>query len=143
MVIEVIMPKMGLVMTEGRIQKWLCHEGDFVRAGEALFEVATDKAVVEVAARGDGVLRRILVPEGTVVPVGRVVAFLAAPEEALPEIAPIAAALPAAAPPPVAPPPKPEVVAAEGVRAKWQPTAADLQNCESLGRKVAAAVKPG
>jgi len=117
MVIEVILPKMGLVMTEGRIQKWLRHEGDFVRAGEALFEVATDKAVVEVAARGDGVLRRILVPEGTVVPVGRVVAFLAAPEDVLPEMAPLAAAPPAAAPPPVAPPPQPAVAAAEGVRA--------------------------
>ena len=117
MVIEVILPKMGLVMTEGRIQKWLRHEGDFVRAGEALFEVATDKAVVEVAARGDGVLRRILVPEGTVVPVGRVVAFLAAPEEALPEMPAVTAAPPAVAPPPVAPPPQPAAVAGEGVRA--------------------------
>jgi len=117
MVIEVILPKMGLVMTEGRIQKWLRHEGDVVRAGEALFEVATDKAVVEVAARGDGVLRRILVPEGTVVPVGRVVAFLAAPEDVLPEIPAIAVAPPAAAPPPVAPPPQPAAVAGEGVRA--------------------------
>jgi pyruvate dehydrogenase E2 component (dihydrolipoamide acetyltransferase) len=116
MVIEVIMPKMGLVMTDGRIQKWLRHEGDFVRAGEALFEVATDKAVVEVAARGDGVLRRILVPEGTVVPVGCVVAFLAAPEDVLPEMPARAAAPPAAALPPVAPPPKTEA-AGEGVRA--------------------------
>ncbi len=117
MVIEVILPKMGLVMTEGRIQKWLRHEGDVVRAGEALFEVATDKAVVEVAARGDGVLRRILAPEGTVVPVGRVVAFIAAPEEALPEMPARAAAPPAVAPPPVAPPPKAEAVVGEGVRA--------------------------
>jgi pyruvate dehydrogenase E2 component (dihydrolipoamide acetyltransferase) len=88
-----------------------------VHAGEALFEVATDKAVVEVAARGDGVLRRILVPEGTVVLVGRVVAFLATPEDVLPEMPAIAAAPPAAAAPPVAPSPKSEAVVGEGVRA--------------------------
>jgi pyruvate dehydrogenase E2 component (dihydrolipoamide acetyltransferase) len=59
----------------------LKQEGDSVAAGDILAEVETDKAVMELAARGDGVLRAIVAPEGTTVEVGNLVAVIAAADE--------------------------------------------------------------
>ncbi len=58
------MPKLSPTMEEGTIAKWRKKEGDFVKAGETLFEVATDKATVEHAALDSGYLRKILVKDG-------------------------------------------------------------------------------
>lgn len=58
------MPKLSPTMEEGAIAKWCKKEGDFVRAGDVLLEVSTDKATVEHAALDEGYLRKILVPEG-------------------------------------------------------------------------------
>ena len=71
MVNKVIMPKLGEVMEEGEIVRWLKREGEEVKRGEPLLEIATDKAIVEVEAFVSGFLRKILTPEGKEVPVGR------------------------------------------------------------------------
>ncbi len=58
------MPKLSPTMEEGTIAKWVAKEGDKISEGDALIEVATDKATVEHAALDEGFLRKILVPEG-------------------------------------------------------------------------------
>jgi pyruvate dehydrogenase E2 component (dihydrolipoamide acetyltransferase) len=83
-------------MEEGRIVKWHKREGEPVKTGETLAEVETDKAVMELIARADGVLRQVAAAEGQTVPVGTVVAVIAGPGE--PGVA--AAAPPAGAPAP-------------------------------------------
>src|ERR1700722_17175567 len=58
------MPKLSPTMEEGAVAKWHKKEGDFVKAGEVLLEIATDKATVEHSALDEGWLRKIVVPEG-------------------------------------------------------------------------------
>lgn len=77
----ITMPKLGLTMTEGTISKWCKSEGEAVKIGDALFEVSTDKITNQVEAESEGVLRKILVPEGEAVPVTAPVAVLAAAGE--------------------------------------------------------------
>lgn len=60
----VTMPKLSPTMEEGTIAKWRVSEGSFVKAGDVLIEVATDKATVEYAAVDKGYLRKILIPQG-------------------------------------------------------------------------------
>lgn len=72
----VVMPKLGLTMTEGTISKWFKKEGEMVKTGEALFEVETDKITNEIAATDDGVLLKIVVPEGEKAPVTEMVAVI-------------------------------------------------------------------
>jgi len=79
--IRVQMPMLGLTMTEGSITKWLKREGDFVRKGEPLFEVETDKALAEVEAPAEGVLLKIIARESRPIEVGAVVAILGAEGE--------------------------------------------------------------
>jgi pyruvate dehydrogenase E1 component beta subunit len=62
---EVLMPALSPTMTEGNLAKWLKKEGDSVSAGDAIAEIETDKATMEVEAVDEGTLGRILVPEGT------------------------------------------------------------------------------
>ncbi len=76
MPVEVIMPKLGLTMTEGTIRHWFKSEGDKVDKDEPLFEFETDKAVMEVKAPQRGVLGNILAPVGATVPVAQVVAIV-------------------------------------------------------------------
>lgn len=85
-VTEVVMPSMGADMSEGSIARWLKKEGDPVSRGDILAEVETDKAVVEMEAYGSGVLRKIIIGEGIIVPVGRLIALIAEPTEDLPTI---------------------------------------------------------
>ena len=61
---EITMPKLSDTMEEGTLLKWFKNEGDYVQQGEALFEVETDKAVMEVESFVSGVLSHILVHEG-------------------------------------------------------------------------------
>jgi pyruvate dehydrogenase E2 component (dihydrolipoamide acetyltransferase) len=82
---EVILPKLGLTMEEGTIVRWLKTEGDTVEEGEVLFEVQTDKVVMEVECPASGILGRILVGEDETVPIAQVVAYIVAPGEELPE----------------------------------------------------------
>jgi pyruvate dehydrogenase E1 component beta subunit len=65
MVTEVLMPALSPTMTEGKIARWLKSEGEPVRAGDLLAEIETDKATMEVEAVDEGVLAKIVIPEGT------------------------------------------------------------------------------
>jgi pyruvate dehydrogenase E1 component beta subunit len=62
---EVLMPALSPTMTEGKIARWVKTEGDSVRAGDVLAEIETDKATMEVEAVDEGILARIVIPEGT------------------------------------------------------------------------------
>jgi hypothetical protein len=69
--IEVVMPQMGVSVSEGTITKWLKNEGEEIAADESLLEISTDKVDTEVPSPGSGVLLQILVPEGETVDVGK------------------------------------------------------------------------
>ena len=74
----VVMPKLGLTMTEGTISSWLKKEGDAVKQGEPMFEVETDKLTNTIEAPESGILRKIIVAEGVTVPVLDKIAVIAA-----------------------------------------------------------------
>lgn len=76
-----IMPKLGFDMAEGKLVRWVKAEGEPVAKGEVLAEIETDKATVEVEAQAEGVVRKHLVAEGTMVPVGAPIAVIGDPEE--------------------------------------------------------------
>ncbi|MEG0378974.1 MAG: biotin/lipoyl-containing protein, partial [Eubacterium sp.] len=73
---KVIMPKLGLTMTEGVIHSWFVDEGEEVAKGDVIFEVGTEKLTNEIEAKLDGVVLKILVPEGETVPCQTVVAII-------------------------------------------------------------------
>jgi 2-oxoglutarate dehydrogenase E2 component (dihydrolipoamide succinyltransferase) len=81
--IEVVMPQMGVSVSEGTITKWLKQEGETVEADESLLEISTDKVDTEVPSPGSGVVQQILVQEGETVEVGTKLAVIA-PESAAP-----------------------------------------------------------
>src|SRR6476469_5182242 len=81
MATKVTMEALSPTMEEGRLVKWLKNEGDAVAKGDVLAEVETDKAVMELTARGDGVLRARLAAEGDTRPVGELLAVIGAPDE--------------------------------------------------------------
>jgi 2-oxoglutarate dehydrogenase E2 component (dihydrolipoamide succinyltransferase) len=114
--IEVVMPQMGVSVSEGTITKWLKQPGEPIGRDEPLLEISTDKVDTEVPSPGEGVVAEILVQEGETVEVGTVIARIGpagaevapAPEPvaeppAPPEPAPVAAAPTEPAPAPVAP----------------------------------------
>ena len=72
----ILMPKLGLTMTEGDLLEWKVAPGDHVAAGDILFVVETDKTANEVEAREAGVIEALHVSEGDTVPVGAAVATL-------------------------------------------------------------------
>ena len=80
---EILMPKLGLTMTEGTIGQWKKKEGDSVHKGDILFSVETDKLTNDVEADAEGVLFQILVQEGETVPCKTVVAVVGQKGEAL------------------------------------------------------------
>jgi pyruvate dehydrogenase E2 component (dihydrolipoamide acetyltransferase) len=100
MATKVVMEALSPTMEEGRLVKWLKNEGDQVKNGETLAEVETDKAIMELVARGDGVLRKRLLAEDTAAPVGQLIAVIAAPDENIDAIIGGAGAPAAAAEPP-------------------------------------------
>ncbi|ALA18944.1 MULTISPECIES: pyruvate dehydrogenase complex dihydrolipoamide acetyltransferase [unclassified Chelatococcus] len=82
MPINILMPALSPTMEKGNLAKWLKKEGDAVKSGDILAEIETDKATMEVEAVDEGVLAKIVVPEGTSdVPVNDVIAVLAAEGE--------------------------------------------------------------
>ena len=70
------MPQLGYDMSQGTVIRWLKEEEAFIKTGEPIVEIETDKAVVEVEAEADGMLRKILVFEGVSVPVGSPIAII-------------------------------------------------------------------
>jgi len=85
MATTVVMPKLGLTMTEGTIEKWLKQEGDRVDKREPLVEIITEKINFQYESPASGILRKILHEEGEVVPVAVPIAIIAEEGEALPE----------------------------------------------------------
>ena len=157
MISEVTMPSMGADMTEGTIVKWLKAEGDQVGRGDKLAEVETDKTVVEMEAYAEGLLRKIVVSEGSLVQVGAVIAFIGDADDDIPEVAAAAPGFeaapeaPAATPAP-APTPTPEPVqqaapapvavpASQGGRIKASPIARKI--AEEKGVDIAAITGTG
>ena len=134
--VDVVMPQMGVSVSEGTITKWLKQEGEEIQADEPLLEISTDKVDTEVPSPGSGVVQQILVQEGETVEVGTRLAVIGAPgaaqeEEATapepepepaPEPATAAAAAEASAvsgaetpaPAPAPPAPEPETVDVSG-----------------------------
>src|SRR5689334_11051775 len=78
------MPKMADTMEEGKILRWLKQEGDTVKKGEPIAEIETDKVTIEIESFSSGVLRKILVPEGSSALVGADIALVGTPDEPLP-----------------------------------------------------------
>ena len=85
MAISVIMPALEMAQETGKVISWKKKEGERVTKGEALLEIETDKAVVEIEATGDGILAGVTAPEGSVVPVGQTIAWLVQPGEQPPK----------------------------------------------------------
>src|SRR5438045_7154359 len=159
MATKVHMEALSPTMEEGRLVKWSKKEGDQVKSGDTLAEVETDKAVMELVARADGQLIKVMVPEGTTVPVGNVVAWIGKPGEkvdgdgaapapaaAAPKPAPAAPpAAPAPAPAPRGPAPAPIATAApaDATRVKASPLARRIAKDAGVDLKLVEGSGPG
>src|SRR5207244_10019165 len=86
MATKVVMEALSPTMEEGRLVKWNKNEGDQIKTGDVLAEVETDKAVMELVARGDGILRKRLIGEGESRPVGQLLAVIAGKDENIDEL---------------------------------------------------------
>jgi 2-oxoglutarate dehydrogenase E2 component (dihydrolipoamide succinyltransferase) len=75
--VEVVMPQMGVSVSEGTITRWLKQPGDTIALDEPLLEISTDKVDTEVPSPGEGVVAEIRVQEGETVEVGTVLAVIA------------------------------------------------------------------
>ena len=101
--VEVVMPQMGVSVSEGTVTRWLKQPGDHVARDETLLEISTDKVDTEVPSPGEGILQQILVEEGQTVEVGTLLAIIGSG-------APAASEPPSAEPPSVPAPLPAEVV---------------------------------
>jgi pyruvate dehydrogenase E2 component (dihydrolipoamide acetyltransferase) len=166
MPIDILMPALSPTMEKGNLAKWLKKEGDAIKAGDVIAEIETDKATMEVEAVDEGILAKILVPEGSQdVPVNQLIAVIAAEGEdvkaaaggagAKPAPAQAAAPAPApkaaAAPQPAAPaakteplPPAPASIAqaASGLRLFASPLAKRIASLEGIDLSKVAGTGP-
>lgn len=126
----VLLPKLGQTVEEAAIVKWHKKEGDVVSKGDVLFEIETDKAVLEAESFFDGSLLKVLVPEDKVVPVQSVVAYIGEPGEKVPDSPP---------PPPSAAQPAPPAAAPEKPAKAAEPAA---KPAPAAPEKPAPAPKP-
>jgi len=154
---NVYMEALSPTMEEGRVVKWHKRDGDPVKTGETLAEVETDKAVMDLVARADGVLRQVAAAEGQTVAVGSVVAVIVSPGEAVGAVPAAAApATPAGsgkreagnvatvtAPAPVAVTPLPVAAAAEATRVKASPLARRMAKEAGVDLKLVTGSGPG
>jgi pyruvate dehydrogenase E2 component (dihydrolipoamide acetyltransferase) len=85
MAVELILPKVDMDMTVGKISQWHVKDGDTVKKGQPLFEIETDKAAMEIESPGDGIIRN-LAGTGVEIPVGQAVGFILAAGEAVPSV---------------------------------------------------------
>lgn len=147
MATKVFMEALSPTMEEGRLVKWLKNEGDAVKSGDPLAEVETDKAIMELVARGDGVLRKRLLPEGESRPVGQLVAVIAAKDENIEALLSAsvvggrggAAPLPTSMPAPAPLPPTPGT----GERTRSSPLARRLASEKGLDIRALQGSGPG
>ena len=150
MATKVVMEALSPTMEEGRLVAWKKREGEPVKAGETLAEVETDKAVMELVARSDGVLRRIVLGEGSTVPVGALVAVVGSADEDISGLAgsasgataarPAAAPAVARAPAPAAPVPAavPETVSTPRPTPAASPSSPSRIRSSPLARRLAS-----
>jgi pyruvate dehydrogenase E2 component (dihydrolipoamide acetyltransferase) len=158
MATKVHMEALSPTMEEGRLVKWTKHEGDAVKSGDTLAEVETDKAVMELVARADGQLLKVMVPEGTTVPVGNVVAYIGKPGEKVDGAEPSAPApkgersavsgareTPTKTAPTLAPTPPspPAAVPADATRVKASPLAKRMARDAGVDLKLVQGSGPG
>ena len=147
MATKVHMEALSPTMEEGRLVKWTKREGDAVKSGDTLAEVETDKAVMELVARADGQLIKVLVPEGSTVPVGNVVAYIGKPGENVDGDASAPAAAAAAPSPkptaPAPPSPAPAAVPADATRVKASPLAKRMAKDAGVDLKLVQGSGPG
>src|SRR6266702_121205 len=147
MATNVYMEALSPTMEEGRVVKWHKREGDPVKTGETLAEVETDKAVMELIARADGNLVKVLVPEGKTVPVGDVVAYIGAPGEKVGEGSGSAergaGSVKPASPAPPAPSSPPPVVVADATRVKASPLARRMAKDAGVDLRLVTGSGPG
>jgi pyruvate dehydrogenase E2 component (dihydrolipoamide acetyltransferase) len=147
MPVEIVMPKLGLTMTEGLIVEWRKKEGDPVTKGDILFVLETEKVTYEVEAPEDGTIGKILVKEQETVPVGAIVAYLLKPGESAAAIT----ATPAAAPRAETASPAPAAASAAaaapaapaGGRVKASPLARKVAREYGIDLAAVAATGPG
>jgi len=113
---NVIMPSLGFDMTEGLLARWLKNEGDSVVKGQAIAEIETEKATVEIEAAVSGILVRIIVQAGETVPIGTLIGVIAEAGDEVTTVSAPSPSPPAPAPPtpPASPPPAPVLEAGEG-----------------------------
>jgi len=138
MATTVVMEALSPTMEEGRVVKWNKREGDPVKSGETLAEVETDKAVMELVARADGSLIKIVVPEGQTVPVGNVVAYIGTAGEKVDGSGTAPAAVSPPLPAPAASVPAAKAAAPAGERPPAPgPTTADRIKASPLARRIA------
>ena len=97
---EVILPKVDMDMETGTISAWHVAEGEAIEQGEALFDIETDKAAMEVESPASGILHHIIAVEGDKVPIGQTVAWIYSDGEDVPDAPPQMNETPAAPEPP-------------------------------------------
>jgi pyruvate dehydrogenase E2 component (dihydrolipoamide acetyltransferase) len=140
MPINILMPALSPTMEKGNLAKWLKKEGDPVKAGDIIAEIETDKATMEVEAADEGVLAKIVVPEGTAdVPVNQLIAVLAGEGE---DVKAAAAGVKGGAVPAPAAAPKPPPPAAEPPSKPASTPAPSPQPSAERGQAASAAPPP-
>lgn len=139
MATEVLIPKLGMTMTEGKVAEWLVDDGATVQAGDIVYRLETEKIEFQVEAEAAGTVRH-LVGKGTVLPPGSVVAYILAPGEEMPAGGPGPA--PTTTAPSTAPVPAPTAAGA-GVRAFASPIARRLAREGGLEVGSVAGTGPG
>ncbi len=121
---NILMPALSPTMEKGNLAKWLKKEGDTIKSGDVIAEIETDKATMEVEAVDEGILAKIVVPEGTAdVAVNEVIAVIAGEGEDAKSVT-----APAAGPAPKAEEPKAEAPRAEPARSEPAPAPAEEQS---------------
>ncbi len=142
MPVQVLMPALSPTMTEGTLAKWLKKEGDAVDSGDVLAEIETDKATMELEAVDEGVLGRILVPEGTEgVAVNTPVAVILAEGEDASAIEEMDQAAPSPARPEAPPAPAPEAPVPAAPAAEAAPAPSPPAGEMPLGETVTQTVR--
>ncbi len=123
------MPKLGFDMAEGTLVRWVKKVGETIAKGDVLAEIETDKATVEVESSAGGVVRKLLVDEGAVVPVNSPIAVVGTADEKLEEVAPLAGAQVSVASEPGKAPQRSDLMPAlvEPLIGDSRPTTLDLQ----------------
>lgn len=144
---DVLMPKMGYDMTEGKILRWLKKEGESVERGQALAEIETDKASIEIEAFASGTLGQIIGKEGDTIAVGQKIAVIlgegesangAAPSAAPPAEVKAQAPAPAAAPASAEAPAPPAASALPAASAEAAPSGPEGRiKASPLARRIA------